>query len=1024
MTYETTHETQHQLDRENSAAAAGVARYYRGVDKAEKGANAASTQPAVALQKQLIEPAAAAIQAWALDAAKSNRSIHKSRVISALGYHHAAYLTLQHIINGLGNKLNSVVHRLGQDIEDNVQLALAMKTDDAGPLLKYLVKEKYKGAGKHYKVIGMDRARRKTLELGPRGTAGAMLLDGEDADSPILDFALTRDERGSIGQILIELVVQHTSGFSFKSGEGTAGLFQICTEAEYNTATRSRQQTYKLYPTENYLRYLEAGHSVSSLVRPCYEPMLIKPLVWDAPYAGGYLTTRLPVVKGLRADFLQDAHNNGVLTSLYATLNTLQSTAWTFNAPLAEVAQTLWEEGAKLGCWPDRIEQIKPAKPAGFTDETAEEFKREQPQAWRAWKVAAGAVAHHNKSVSRLTEIAETSSRINYVAEHVRAGNADFHEVYQADFRGRIYPVSSLVHTQGDDFSKAVFRFAEGKAIDHDGAKWLMIHLANSWANNKLDKAPIEDRLAWVETNTEAIFAAGTDPLNNIHFWSQAEGGKKPWQFLAGCMEYAGWLQNGVGFVSHMPVGIDGSCNGLQNYSAAMRSEEDGKLVNLVWTARPSDIYMLVAEKTNEILLAQSLESGVDDEARDIVSKKPGQAKRSRAIATLFAGRFTRGMAKRPTMTYAYSVSFSGIKGQLLKEAASAVLFTTYDTPDAAGRKDREGKRLAVSVAASAILKAIKETVKSAAMGMAFLQGLATKAGEQGLPLVWTLPDGFEVFQDYKKFQMRVVRTVVSGGIRVKKDKLALIQENLKVLAGLELTTTTNRVHLDGTKKDTRALVAKAKKFIAESNMLDLYRTEVEQLLESFQDPEFDIEVFSEARYMTTGIRPIESLEVMVRKCALLVLENAFYSDYTEEESVDEETGEITSKRVGIVVAEPTEESDIPAQVRGAGPNVIHSFDSCHLRMTVAACAAEGVTGFMMVHDSYGCHAADMTRMARLTREQFAELHKEPLFDRLGRDMVSGGYVSAEDVAALSDKFLKYGTLDPEKVIDSPFFFL
>ena len=41
---------------------------------------------------------------------------------------------------------------------------------------------------------------------------------------------------------------------------------------------------------------------------------------------------------------------------------------------------------------------------------------------------------------------------------------------------------------------------------------------------------------------------------------------------------------------------MDGSCNGLQNFSAMLRDEVGGKAVNLIPSDKPQDVYMEVVK--------------------------------------------------------------------------------------------------------------------------------------------------------------------------------------------------------------------------------------------------------------------------------------------------------------------------------------------------------------------------------------------------------------------------------------------
>src|SRR5690606_26884152 len=71
----------------------------------------------------------------------------------------------------------------------------------------------------------------------------------------------------------------------------------------------------------------------------------------------------------------------------------------------------------------------------------------------------------------------------------------------------------------------------------------------------------------------------------------------KPWQFLAFLFEYAEAMATGSpeDYVSYLPVGLDGSCNGLQNFSAMLRDPVGGKATNLIPGDKPNDIYAQVA---------------------------------------------------------------------------------------------------------------------------------------------------------------------------------------------------------------------------------------------------------------------------------------------------------------------------------------------------------------------------------------------------------------------------------------------
>jgi DNA-directed RNA polymerase len=122
-----------------------------------------------------------------------------------------------------------------------------------------------------------------------------------------------------------------------------------------------------------------------------------------------------------------------------------------------------------------------------------------------------------------------------------------------------------------------------------------MIHGANLFG---YDKAALAERIDWVSERQELIARTAHDPFAD-RWWTEAD---KPWSFLSWVMEYGAYLDGGDGFVSTLPVSVDGSCNGLQHFSAMLRDPVGGAAVNLVPSDRPSDIYQRVADVVIEKL--------------------------------------------------------------------------------------------------------------------------------------------------------------------------------------------------------------------------------------------------------------------------------------------------------------------------------------------------------------------------------------------------------------------------------------
>lgn len=61
-------------------------------------------------------------------------------------------------------------------------------------------------------------------------------------------------------------------------------------------------------------------------------------------------------------------------------------------------------------------------------------------------------------------------------------------------------------------------------------------------------------------------------------------------------------------------------------------------------------------------------------------------------------------------------------------------------------------------------------------------------------------------------------------------------------------------------------------------------------------------------------------------------------------------------------------------QKNSISPNFIHSFDAAALMKTVCLSTNEDIFSFAMIHDSYGTHAADSPKLAKVLRESFIQM--------------------------------------------------
>jgi DNA-directed RNA polymerase len=340
------------------------------------------------------------------------------------------------------------------------------------------------------------------------------------------------------------------------------------------------------------------------------------------------------------------------------------------------------------------------------------------------WKKAATRI-HEKHARDRSKRIA-TDIKL-HIANRMR-NERSIYFVWNMDWRGRMYPVQQFVNPQSDDSGRALLEFAEGKPIGPDGAFWLAVHGANSFG---FDKSSFEERVNWVIEHEQEILATATDPMGMTGFWGECDS---PFQFLAFCFEWGGYREKGDAYVSHLPVSLDGSCNGLQNFSAMLRDEVGGKATNLVPAETPNDIYQEVAE---------------------VLGRKVEADAKTDPLALPWVGKVTRKITKRGVMTTPYGVTRFGLRKQLQYEVEKIdknYLGVAMPGPHYGYLSGR-------------LYESIGEVVIAARSAMAWLQEVAQVISKckETTAIRWTTPVGFKPVQDYRKQKLIRVQTLHGG---------------------------------------------------------------------------------------------------------------------------------------------------------------------------------------------------------------------------------------------------------------------
>lgn len=436
-------------------------------------------------------------------------------------------------------------------------------------------------------------------------------------------------------------------------------------------------------------------------------PLIEEPLPWDAErnQGGGFHT---PQMQAMSAYAVQGKGPRPVEPRVVDMLNHLQRVQWQINKPVLAAVRKV----AAKRDFGDIISPIQREKPPFSEDFTEKEKKAWKSEA-RAWytekKVRAVKHLRAQKVFREATELSQYPT---------------IWFAYYADFRGRAYTRSASVSPQGTDLEKGLLRLKNGKPLDSASSiLWFKVHGANKFGHDKL---PLNERAAWVDAEKDGLLAMAADPVANSQ-WTEADS---PVQFLAWVLEYAAWVADPAGFRSHLPMSQDGTCNGLQNYSALMCDPVGGAAVNLTPGPAPRDIYDDVARRVTELL-----------------QEMPPSPLRD---AWLAHG-INRKVTKRTTMTLPYGCT---------RYACS--MFVMEDYLEKVKPKEIKPKDYgdAANFLSHVIWRALDDVVVKAREVMAWLQGWAKHAASTGQGVWWRAPSGLRVVSEYEKMHSIEVSSV------------------------------------------------------------------------------------------------------------------------------------------------------------------------------------------------------------------------------------------------------------------------
>lgn len=658
-----------QVHLERDMVSYGLDRLKRVTKQAEKRTYASSTVYGASSIRELLPPVIKRIES-------TNKQIYEGKngvlfkeiqkYLSDIDVESSALITLKVVFDCVfsykedNKKVVNVASAVGAAIEAECQMRFYLKED---PDLLRKVKERY-----WHSAAGTQQRQRVTQ----------LMMNRRNIEWQ----RWSRIIRVKLGGWLIDCVLQESGWF-------------MRDLRRHGNAT-----TPYLVPTPEFLEIKEQLMATAELFAPVAWPMLIPPNDWSNDHPGGYLTNA--VMRGHR--LIRVRSDTDPCRKLgeqpLRFLNQLQQVAYRLNPFVVEVAEHLQEKRIPVGKFIPMYEIPLPAKPHDIAG---------NEEARHSYRRAAAEVMNKNALIVR------RSCRTRMTMELVvRFKNRDrFYIPWSFDYRGRCYPIPSILTPQDTDFGKSLLRFADESEMTTEAEQWLAFQVATTYG---LDKATMEDRQQWVTINKPLISRIASDPLNNRPDWEAAD---EPWQFLAACEEYYACVITKSRSTTGLPVAVDATCSGLQILAGLARDKSTATLVNVFPGPHPEDAYKAVAEEA---------QTQLPDE-----------------LAALMDRRVT----KRTVMTIPYNAKEYSNR-QYIRDALKEkeVEFTFED----------------VQKITKAVVKSMNKIVPGPMAVMRWINDQVKEALRQGREeLEWTTPSGFVVRQRLMKPEVKVIDLQLLG---------------------------------------------------------------------------------------------------------------------------------------------------------------------------------------------------------------------------------------------------------------------
>lgn len=513
------------------------------------------------------------------------------------------------------------------------------------------------------------------------------------------------------------------------------------------------------YFLSQYLNYTQKIYSTFCQLTNSL-PMIYPPMPWKNKNIGSYYLRHTTLSK-VNTDFkeVKDTYENTNLNYIMKSLDNLGSVKWRINNKILDVVDYIWANGGGKGGIPARFNEKMIKK---MDIKNAKTFKE---KIYIINEVSKNRNAHSLRSDFQIKlNIAKNFSKVK-----------EIYFPHNIDYRGRCYPLSPHLNHIGNDLCRGLLEYAESKPLGKDGLNWLKIHLANVMGKDKLSHA---ERIKYSDSIIDLCHKVNNDPYNNQE-WLEVDS---PWQALSTMFELSNAVKskNPSKYITNLHCHVDGSCNGLQHYSALSRDYNGGYEVNLINREKPGDVYTKVLH-----ICLDKIKTETNPKFKEI------------ANLLIENDIINRKVVKQTVMTSVYGVTLIGAKNQIKKQLNEKKGI------------DLENIHNVSLYLAMKVLESIGDLFKEADKIKTWLAKCAFLIGKTNRPVKWLTPLNLPCIQPYKRINdVNIIRTHSQGTfisevfdllpINISKQSTAFPPNFVHSLDSSHMMLTCNRAFSEG----------------------------------------------------------------------------------------------------------------------------------------------------------------------------------------------------------------------------------